>query len=93
MPTGSGETVAETLNWKKPICVNPCDSVPNECKAISSCPPPPPKLMLGPCAPQPCPPCERPLPPITMALVDPCDTRCAHSATGCPSGKQRQLQQ
>jgi len=159
MPTGSGETVAETLNWKKPICVNPCDSVPNECKAISSCPPPPPKLMLGPCAPQPCPPCqrpspptklmlgpcapqpcppcerplpppksmlgpcapqpcppcerplpppklmlgpcapqpcppcERPLPPITMALVDPCDTRCPHSATGCPSGKQRQLQQ
>ena len=32
MPTGSGETVAETLNWKKPICVNPCD----RCKSVAS---------------------------------------------------------
>merc|ERR1719431_1038928 len=52
MPTGSGETVAETLNWKKPNCVSACDSVPQECRAISACPPPPPKLLIGPCPPQ-----------------------------------------
>jgi len=49
VPTGSGETVAETLNWKKPNCVNACDSVPRECVAISACPPPPPKLVIGQC--------------------------------------------
>lgn len=53
MPTGSGETVAETLNWKKPVCVNPCDSVPRECAAIAACPPPPPKIVMGPCPPRP----------------------------------------
>merc|ERR550519_461812 len=36
MPTGSGETVAETLNWKKPNCVSACDRP--QCPA-------PPKLM------------------------------------------------
>lgn len=50
MPTASGETVAETLNWKKPKCINACDSLPRECVAIAKCPPPPPKLVLGACS-------------------------------------------
>jgi len=82
MPTASGETVAETLNWKKPVCVNPCDSVPRECVAIADCPPPPPKLVVGPCPPRPQQPSMemvRPCPPRPqqppMEMVGPCPPR------------------
>jgi len=52
MPTGTGESVAEALNWKKPNCVNACDSVPRGCVELAACPPPPPKLVIAACPPQ-----------------------------------------
>merc|ERR1719431_2575934 len=102
MPTGSGETVAETLNSKKPNCVSACDSVPRECRAISACPPPPPKLLIGPCPPQ----AQwrvqqqqqqqqqRPMEtPRLIPVVDPCNTKCPYLAAACPSSQRPQRQQ
>lgn len=92
IPTGSGETVAETLNWKKPICVNPCDSVPRECVAIASCPPPPPKLVIGPCPPHALRQTSRPVENarLPLKIVDPCNTKCPYLATACPSQRPQQ---
>jgi len=90
MPTSSGETVAETLNWKKPVCVNPCDSVPRECAAIAACPPPPPKVVLGPCPQQQQQ--QQPMNAAPVFKVDPCRTNCPYLAGACPQPEIR-LQQ
>merc|ERR1719431_595535 len=109
MPTGSGETVAETLNWKKPNCVSACDSVPRECQAISACPPPPPKLLIGPCPPQAQWRVQQQQQKqqqqqqqqrsmetprlIPVNVVDPCNTKCPYLAAACPSSQRPQRQQ
>merc|ERR1719187_811986 len=109
MPTGSGETVAETLNWKKPNCVSACDSVPRECRAISACPPPPPKLLIGPCPPQAQWRVQQQQQKqqqqqqqqrsmetprlIPVNVVDPCNTKCPYLAAACPSSQRPQRQQ
>merc|ERR1719234_976997 len=92
MPTASGETVAETLNWKKPVCVNPCDSVPRECVAIAACPPPPPQVVLGPCPQQQQQQQHQPMNGVPVFEVDPCKTNCPYLAGACQQPEIR-LQQ